>query len=228
MRLWGGRFSEANDARVEAFTSSIDIDRELAADDLAGSIAHVHGLGSRRAADRRAGRRAGRRPDRAGRGRRRRPVHLGPRPRGRPPQPRVGPRRADRAGRRAAAHRSLAQRPGRHRPAAVDAPGHRPPGRRARSTSSARSSSWPSARARPSCPGRPTSSPPSRSCSPITCWPTSRWPSATGPASPTRGGGSTSRRWVPGRWPVPATRWTARRPPRSSASRASRPTRWTP
>ena len=45
MRLWGGRFSEANDARVEAFTSSIEIDRELAADDLAGSIAHVHGLG---------------------------------------------------------------------------------------------------------------------------------------------------------------------------------------
>ena len=45
MRLWGGRFSEANDARVEAFTSSIDVDRELAADDLAGSIAHVRGLG---------------------------------------------------------------------------------------------------------------------------------------------------------------------------------------
>jgi argininosuccinate lyase len=45
MRLWGGRFNEANDARVEAFTASIDVDRELAADDLAGSIAHVHGLG---------------------------------------------------------------------------------------------------------------------------------------------------------------------------------------
>ena len=45
MRLWGGRFSEANDARVEAFTSSIEIDRELAADDLAGSMAHVRGLG---------------------------------------------------------------------------------------------------------------------------------------------------------------------------------------
>ena len=45
MRLWGGRFSEANDARMEAFTSSIDVDRELAADDLAGSIAHVRGLG---------------------------------------------------------------------------------------------------------------------------------------------------------------------------------------
>ena len=45
MRLWGGRFNEANDARVEAFTSSIEVDRELAADDIAGSIAHVRGLG---------------------------------------------------------------------------------------------------------------------------------------------------------------------------------------
>ena len=45
MRLWGGRFSEANDARVADFTHSIEVDRELAADDLAGSIAHVRGLG---------------------------------------------------------------------------------------------------------------------------------------------------------------------------------------
>jgi argininosuccinate lyase len=45
MRLWGGRFSEANDPRVEAFTASIDVDRELAVDDLVGSIAHVRGLG---------------------------------------------------------------------------------------------------------------------------------------------------------------------------------------
>ena len=45
MRLWGGRFSEANDDRVADFTRSIEIDRELAADDLAGSIAHVRGLG---------------------------------------------------------------------------------------------------------------------------------------------------------------------------------------
>ena len=43
MRVWGGRFGEANDARVAAFTRSIDVDRELAADDLAGSIAHVRG-----------------------------------------------------------------------------------------------------------------------------------------------------------------------------------------
>jgi argininosuccinate lyase len=45
MRLWGGRFSEANDERVAAFTASVEIDRELAADDIAGSIAHVRGLG---------------------------------------------------------------------------------------------------------------------------------------------------------------------------------------
>ena len=45
MRLWGGRFGEANDARVADFTRSIEVDRELAADDIAGSIAHVRGLG---------------------------------------------------------------------------------------------------------------------------------------------------------------------------------------
>ena len=45
MQLWGGRFSEANDELVAAYTASIDIDRELAADDLAGSVAHVRGLG---------------------------------------------------------------------------------------------------------------------------------------------------------------------------------------
>ena len=45
MRLWGGRFSEANDPRVADFTRSIEVDRELAVDDLVGSIAHVRGLG---------------------------------------------------------------------------------------------------------------------------------------------------------------------------------------
>ncbi|HSK52637.1 MAG TPA: argininosuccinate lyase [Clostridia bacterium] len=45
MRLWGGRFSEESDERLADFTRSIDVDRELAADDLAGSIAHVRGLG---------------------------------------------------------------------------------------------------------------------------------------------------------------------------------------
>ena len=45
MRLWGGRFAEGNDERVADFTRSIEIDRELAADDLLGSLAHVRGLG---------------------------------------------------------------------------------------------------------------------------------------------------------------------------------------
>ena len=153
MRLWGGRFSEANDARVEAFTSSIEIDRELAADDLAGSIAHVRGLGRAGPADRRPGRRARRRPHGARRGRRRRPARLGSGARGRPPQPRGGAGRADRAGGRPPPHRPLAQRPGRHGPAALDAPRHRPARRRARRVRARARRAWPSATARPSCPG---------------------------------------------------------------------------
>jgi argininosuccinate lyase len=45
MKLWGGRFGEEHDRRVEDFTRSIEIDAEMALDDVAGSIAHVRGLG---------------------------------------------------------------------------------------------------------------------------------------------------------------------------------------
>src|SRR4051794_7345026 len=45
MRLWGGRFGEPNDPRVIEFGRSIEVDRELAGDDIAASVAHVHGLG---------------------------------------------------------------------------------------------------------------------------------------------------------------------------------------
>jgi argininosuccinate lyase len=48
MRLWGGRFDDEaaeTDEPVAAFGRSIDVDRELAVDDLDGSIAHVRGLG---------------------------------------------------------------------------------------------------------------------------------------------------------------------------------------
>ena len=45
MRLWGGRFEGESDERVAELTRSIDLDRELAADDIEGSIAHVRGLG---------------------------------------------------------------------------------------------------------------------------------------------------------------------------------------
>ena len=45
MRLWGGRFATDSDEQVAAFGRSIEIDVELALDDLDGSIAHVRGLG---------------------------------------------------------------------------------------------------------------------------------------------------------------------------------------
>ncbi len=45
MRLWGGRFEGSTDARVADFTRSVELDSALAIDDIAGSIAHVHGLG---------------------------------------------------------------------------------------------------------------------------------------------------------------------------------------
>ena len=45
MRLWGGRFEGTTDERVADFTRSVELDCALAADDIAGSIAHVHGLG---------------------------------------------------------------------------------------------------------------------------------------------------------------------------------------
>ncbi len=40
-KLWDGRFTEATDAFVEAFTASIDFDKKLALYDIEGSIAHA-------------------------------------------------------------------------------------------------------------------------------------------------------------------------------------------
>ena len=57
MRLWGGRFGEETDARVADFTRSIEVDAALALDDIAGSIAHVRGLGRAGLLTRRGGRR---------------------------------------------------------------------------------------------------------------------------------------------------------------------------
>ncbi|HSV93147.1 MAG TPA: argininosuccinate lyase, partial [Desulfobacterales bacterium] len=45
MRLWGGRFEGSPDERMADFTRSLEVDRALALDDLAGSAAHVRGLG---------------------------------------------------------------------------------------------------------------------------------------------------------------------------------------
>ncbi len=45
MTLWQGRFAGRPDEALLAFTASLPFDRRLAADDLAGSRAHVRGLG---------------------------------------------------------------------------------------------------------------------------------------------------------------------------------------
>ena len=42
-KTWDGRFSEKTDRMVEAFTSSIDIDKRLYPYDIEGSIAHCRG-----------------------------------------------------------------------------------------------------------------------------------------------------------------------------------------
>ncbi len=44
MKAWGGRFSEAPDDLAADFGRSIEVDAELALDDLRGSIAHIGGL----------------------------------------------------------------------------------------------------------------------------------------------------------------------------------------
>ncbi|MGM0835226.1 MAG: argininosuccinate lyase [Bacillota bacterium] len=44
-KLWGGRFTKETDKLVEEFTASITFDKELATEDIEGSIAHVQMLG---------------------------------------------------------------------------------------------------------------------------------------------------------------------------------------
>jgi argininosuccinate lyase len=43
--MWGGRFAEPTDALVQAFNASIEVDREMALEDVDGSIAHATMLG---------------------------------------------------------------------------------------------------------------------------------------------------------------------------------------
>ena len=40
-KLWGGRFSEPTDAFVQRFTASVQFDQRMAAEDIAGSLAHA-------------------------------------------------------------------------------------------------------------------------------------------------------------------------------------------
>ena len=43
--MWGGRFSEATDSFVAAFTASVGFDQRFARHDIEGSIAHATMLG---------------------------------------------------------------------------------------------------------------------------------------------------------------------------------------
>lgn len=43
-KLWGGRFNEPTDSFVQRFTASVDFDQRMAAEDIAGSLAHAHML----------------------------------------------------------------------------------------------------------------------------------------------------------------------------------------
>ncbi len=45
-KLWGGRFSEATDSFVQRFTASVSFDQRMAAQDIAGSLAHARMLAS--------------------------------------------------------------------------------------------------------------------------------------------------------------------------------------
>jgi len=44
-KLWGGRFTKATNQLVEEFTASINFDKQLAVEDIEGSLAHVQMLG---------------------------------------------------------------------------------------------------------------------------------------------------------------------------------------
>ena len=44
-KLWGGRFTKQTDQLVEEYTASIIFDKELAEEDIQGSLAHVTMLG---------------------------------------------------------------------------------------------------------------------------------------------------------------------------------------
>ena len=43
-KIWGGRFKKGNNEKVEIFTSSLEVDKDLYAYDIKGSIAHVEML----------------------------------------------------------------------------------------------------------------------------------------------------------------------------------------
>ena len=123
--MWGGRFAGSPAEAMEEINASIEFDRQLAAQDIAGSEAHLAMLarhGHRRSRRRRSDRQGSRSSQRRNRGgdvfvlararrhpyEHRKPLKRNCRPRGGTP-----------------AHRALAQRPGRRRLPALGARRHR-------------------------------------------------------------------------------------------------------
>ena len=131
-KMWGGRFGAEPDAIMADINTSIDVDRKLFRQDIAASRAHAEMLA---AAGHHSG--AGCADDRS-RSRhdpvrdRGRHVRVQARARRHPHERRGAARRTDRPGGRAAAHRALAQRPGRDRLPPVGARRHRRPRREPR------------------------------------------------------------------------------------------------
>ncbi len=114
-KMWGGRFSERPDAIMEEINVSIDVDRHMYAQDIAASKAHAAMLARQRHHHRQRCKkhRQGSRHDPVGD--RQGHFRLQARARRHPYERREPACRADRPGRRTAAHRALAQRPGRDR-----------------------------------------------------------------------------------------------------------------
>ena len=113
--LWGGHFERGPAPLMEQINASIGFDKRLYAHDIAGSKAHAAMLAAGRHPERGRARRHRRRPrahpgrDRGGR------VPVQRRARRHPHEHRGAAHRADRRARPQAAHRALAQRPGRDR-----------------------------------------------------------------------------------------------------------------
>ncbi len=110
--MWGGRFTGRPAEAMQEINASIDFDRKLAAQDIAGSEAHARHAGRARASSksptptRSSGSRRSQRRNRGGDipvPRELEDIHM---------NVEGAARRDDRPGRRAAAHRALAQRPG--------------------------------------------------------------------------------------------------------------------
>ena len=209
--MWGGRFAAGPAEIMEEINASIDFDRKLAAQDIAGSQAHVAMLarqGVVDAADAEAiakGLAQVKGEIEAG------TLHLLARARRHPYECREPARRDRRPGRRPAAHRALAQRPGRARFPPLGARRDR----RARSARSRRCSGR-SRRARSnapawSCRASPICSRPSRSPSAIICMAyVEMLARDAGPLRATRASASTNARSARRRSPAPPSRSTAR------------------